>query len=92
MASAKPYRREPERQDARRAVTGEYRLYSDVEGVEYEFNENRICVGCPVFAKTGKVRCEGSPYDIWMDGESVADAKKELKFLKSLLPRGRRNV
>lgn len=25
MASAKPYRREPERQDARRAVTGEYR-------------------------------------------------------------------
>ena len=69
-----------------------FRLYSDVEGVEYEFNENRICVGCPVFAKTGKVRCEGSPYDIWMDGESVADAKKELKFLKSLLPRGRRNV
>ena len=70
-----------------------FRLYvvEDDDGSgEFEFHENRICAGCPVFAKTGEIRCAGSPYDKWIDDESVENAKKELKFLKSLLPRATR--
>lgn len=61
-----------------------------------------FCEGCPVKAKTGEQSCSGSPYDKWccllpnevsLSGgyihtkQSLAAAKAELKFLKSLLPK-----
>lgn len=60
------------------------------------------CEGCPIQEKTGKYCCDGSPYEKWtrtsrpwapVNGgylhtkESLAAAKAELKFLKSLLPK-----
>lgn len=74
------------------------------------FSENlpviKICVGCPVWKKTGERCCADTPYDDWMeiqearekrdrdydslwecfDEKSKEAAKKELEFLKSLLP------
>lgn len=45
------------------------------------------CDGCPVKAKTGRSYCAGSPYDEYAEGgTSRAQAKRELKFLQSLLP------
>ena len=61
------------------------------------------CVGCPVSKITGKTYCENTPYDLVMkiknemSVRSYSDfldtkefkeaAKKELEFLKSLLPK-----
>lgn len=60
------------------------------------------CNGCPVREKTGHMLCMHSPYDDWTDAawdhhgrnaeftastpELVELAKKELDFLRSLLP------
>jgi len=47
------------------------------------------CVGCPVFAKTGKRYCVGSPYVEYCKNygqEQETAAQKELDFLRSLLP------
>ena len=53
------------------------------------------CGDCPVAEKTGETGCEGSPYQEWsdMDDNDFANtpklkaiARKEVKFLKSLLP------
>ena len=50
---------------------------------------------CPVYERTGKCGCEGSPYDQWDEAdidtpESEAAAKAELDFLISLLPKGKK--
>lgn len=58
-----------------------------VEGLAY-------CVGCPVMERTGFSHCDNSPYDeaseARLEGldspEFKRAARKELKFLKSLLP------
>ena len=51
------------------------------------------CVGCPVYEKTGRVFCSGSPYDDYakeFDDAPAADralkyyARAEVEFLKSL--------
>ena len=54
------------------------------------------CKGCPVMKATGKLECDGSPYDTDWDGgnlfnmadtdKQLVAAVKELRFLKSLLP------
>lgn len=58
------------------------------------------CKGCPVRDRTRQTRCYGTPYDdanmkyrTWEEGLSTADAaraaaRKEVAFLKSLLPEG----
>lgn len=48
----------------------------------------RLCVGCPVFERTGETGCGGTPY---MDYEKHGElylAQAELDFLISLLPEG----
>ena len=44
------------------------------------------CVGCPVFKKTGLRYCSGTPYNKYYAERTVAHAKEEVAFLKSLLP------
>lgn len=61
--------------------------------IGHEYEESKICRGCPVMEKTGQTRCGGTPY---IDYEkSFLDprepimkklAQAELDFLKSLLP------
>lgn len=58
--------------------------------------ESEKCVGCPIFAKTGKTHCEGSP---WQKVDSLYTtsthgspeyfkaAKEMREFLESLLPK-----
>jgi hypothetical protein len=54
------------------------------------------CRGCPVSKATRLKWCDGSPYsDLWNGGKAttkpqIAAAKAEVKFLKSLLPKGKR--
>jgi len=67
----------------------------------YFTDEPRYCDGCPVKAETGLKWCDGTPYteidkltpcgnkevSKWLDTTQFKRlAKKELKFLKSLLP------
>jgi hypothetical protein len=54
---------------------------------------NSFCKGCPVFESTGYKYCEGTPYMAAQDADESYDvsafraaARKEVKFLKSLLP------
>jgi hypothetical protein len=61
-------------------------------------SEKSPCEGCPVKLKTGLGGCEETPYwaadwahDDWLDGDATAEdfhaaARKEVDFLKSLLP------
>lgn len=63
---------------------------------------SKDCHGCPVSARTGESTCYGSPYgdaflawlawSRWERGEPAlaahAAARKEVAFLKSLLPEG----
>lgn len=51
------------------------------------FWNNKKCDGCPVAAKTGRGLCAGSPYVDYCDELSTANARRELAFLKSLLPK-----
>jgi len=51
------------------------------------------CGGCPVAERTGKNRCQGTPYSRAVNAEKTNDlpafikaAKAEIAFLKSLLP------
>lgn len=53
------------------------------------------CIGCPVFEKTGKQYCRGTPYQDVYEASKRGDdnekayneaAKEELEFLQSLLP------
>ena len=61
------------------------------------------CKGCPVAARAGKGACHTTPYDLWADQfiyedrpwhvktkSQKAAARKELAFLKSLLPKARK--
>ncbi len=58
---------------------------------------NTDCEGCPVMKRTGNWCCEGTPYDEWLDATTglaepprlKAIARKELRFLRSLLPKKR---
>jgi hypothetical protein len=52
-----------------------------------EVDDNSSCKGCPVYEKTGRFQCEGSPYYDY-DPETLSTAIAELNFLKSLLPEG----
>ena len=58
--------------------------------LRFATDEYNPCTGCPVYARTGSVMCEGSPYDDWLSAQTLADeeraAQAELDFLKSLLP------
>jgi len=63
----------------------------------------KACVGCPVSETTGKTHCENTPYNlvmkikaemffipysVFLDTKEFKEAaKKELEFLKSLLPK-----
>lgn len=47
----------------------------------YEFSG---CPKCPVFKKTGQEYCDNTPYIDWYRSGAIADAKQELRFLKSL--------
>lgn len=50
----------------------------------------KMCVGCPVYEKTGKKGCRNTPYDDYAYGsDSIKNAQAELDFLKSLLPEGK---
>lgn len=44
----------------------------------------RNCSMCPVKIKTGKAGCVGSPYENWIDDESLESAEAELEFLLNL--------
>lgn len=52
--------------------------------------EDDDCTGCPVREATGRSWCDGSPYDNYRSCKSCwgrqRAAKKELEFLRSLLP------
>jgi hypothetical protein len=70
------------------------------------WSENFDCKGCPVSARAGMGGCRGTPYDEWALAVEFKDdlkadtprlkaiARKELRFLRSLLPKatGRENV
>jgi len=68
-------------------------LFSFFENDTVEFGD--CCHGCPVMARTGLDGCNGTPYkDAYIawdrlgagSKEFKAAAKKEVEFLKSLLP------
>lgn len=55
--------------------------------------ERTACDGCPVAEKTGQSYCDGTPYEDYQiarhrddDSGRIDAAKRELEFLKSLLP------
>jgi hypothetical protein len=55
--------------------------------------KNAVCIGCPVYERTGLRLCRNSPYEhVYRSfvGDDFPNflihAKKELTFLKSLLP------
>ena len=61
------------------------------------FQQHDRCKGCPVRKKTGRIGCSGSPYDLVYANSNNLDspqfkaaAKLELEFLRSLLPKKRK--
>lgn len=48
----------------------------------------RVCSGCPVMERTGRRLCASSPYEDYLEDESIKNAQAELDFLISLLPPG----
>lgn len=57
------------------------------------------CLGCPVREKTGMALCKGTPYYDTLEAFETEDfplaareARAELAFLRSLLPKGPSNV
>lgn len=42
------------------------------------------CKGCPIFEKTGKHFCDGTPYEKYQITADEDIAKEEVEFLKSL--------
>jgi hypothetical protein len=57
-----------------------------------KFWDFHSCDGCPVQARTGLPYCNGTPYESAWRAKELRDKrfKKELEFLKSLLPRKRK--
>jgi hypothetical protein len=51
-----------------------------------DYTNGKCCEGCPVFEKTGECCCIDTPYLSYTDNRTDANAKRELEFLKSLLP------
>ena len=47
------------------------------------------CLKCPVYKKTGKHECHDTPFWDFFDNQSIDSANAEVKFLKSLLPKGK---
>ena len=48
------------------------------------------CLSCPVYERTGLRYCEGTPFDDWCSRDDYVNplvAKREVRFLKSLLPK-----
>ena len=49
------------------------------------------CSSCPVYQKTGTTQCWNTPYRKWISAgttqEKKAEARKEVNFLISLLPK-----
>jgi hypothetical protein len=52
----------------------------------YAAIDKNCCDGCPVFAKTGRRACMGTPYIEYDDNPTKENAQREVDFLKSLLP------
>ena len=52
-----------------------------------DVDELEACNGCPVAEKTGEQYCLRTPYDQYSGAATTSNAKKELAFLKSLLPK-----
>ena len=44
------------------------------------------CFGCPVYEKTEATCCDDTPYPDYAADRTDANAKRELDFLRSLLP------
>ena len=49
-----------------------------------------LCGVCPVKERTGRISCCDTPYWDWAENPSVNNAKRELRFLRSLRPKGAR--
>lgn len=56
-------------------------------------NSETDCVGCPIFQKTKRRYCNGTPYEKFSEADDVEDdemkqtwAYEEVEFLKALLP------
>ncbi len=45
---------------------------------------DKYCKGCPIYNKTGKSACHGTPYDIFSSSRTKGNAMKELIFLQDL--------
>jgi hypothetical protein len=43
-----------------------------------------ICFACPIRKRTGLDGCLSTPYDKWMKRRTLANAKKELEFVKKV--------
>jgi hypothetical protein len=55
---------------------------------DHRLTDGASCDGCPVSDRTGKLFCRGTPYmDYTGDGKTKANARAELEFLRSLLPK-----
>lgn len=64
--------------------------------------QDNDCQGCPVMERTGKPYCAGTPHLLWERSFKLSQpmkpyndrtfrlAKKELAFLKTLLPKGKK--
>ena len=51
-----------------------------------DYTGRSCCDGCPVYDATEQPCCIGTPYLSYTDNLTDANAKRELEFLKSLLP------
>jgi len=51
----------------------------------------KACKGCPVAAATGEINCKATPYAAYAfrqrHTDGIAEARAELEFLRSLLPK-----
>ena len=52
--------------------------------VEHLSRDEGKCLKCPVYKKTGRTTCMGSPFPTFMSFDTVENAQKEVDFLKDL--------
>ena len=68
---------------------------------EHQREYSLKCVGCPVYVKSSKKLCQGTPFQNWSHFDEIDEkedekenekfyAAQEVKFLKSLLPQAAR--
>jgi len=55
----------------------EYGIFSD-------HDDRWSCAGCPIAEHTGHAGCRHTPYDLYCDDPSLANAEAELCFLRRL--------